>query len=265
MKKSYIFKFILFLIPVSAFVLMSNSGGRIAEGNSGSPGDGGGENTCSKCHSGGNFGATVAIQTEVPTGGYALNTSYGIQVDINGSSGSKHGFQITAERISDNSKVGTFADDGVDNRIVSGGTHVTHTSTGNSKTTWNFNWTSPTSDVGAVKFYVAANAANGDGNTTGDQIVTASTGNFNVLGLAKDYQLDFAMFPNPSVDYLTVQLPSGSLEAEVAVFDITGRLIKNATITSNSNKIDVQNLSTGIYVLKINSEGKIGSKQFIKQ
>ena len=71
MKKNYIFKTLLFLIPLTAFVLMAVSSGRDGAF-SGSPGDS--SNNCTSCHSGGNFGASVAIQTEVPGGGYALNT-----------------------------------------------------------------------------------------------------------------------------------------------------------------------------------------------
>ena len=261
MKKNYIFKFILFLIPVSAFVLMSNSGGK-TDGFSGSPGDS--SNTCASCHSGGNFSASVSIQTEVPNGGYDLNTSYGIQVDVSGS-GSKHGFQITAERISDNAKVGTFAVSGSGSQLVNGGTHVTHTSTGNSKNTWNFNWTSPTTDVGAVKFYVAALAANANGTTTGDQVVTASTGNFNVLSLSKENQLEFTVYPNPVSEYLNIQLPTGTTKASINVFDMSGKLIRNSAISVGNTKVDVADLSTGVYILKLDSEGKLGSRQFIKE
>lgn len=262
MKKNYIFKTILFLIPISALVLISASAGRDGE-YSGSPGDS--TNTCTSCHSGGNFGASVAIQTELPTGGYALNTSYGIQVDITGSTGNKHGFQITAERISDNSKIGTFTADGTNNQLKNGGTHLTHTSTGNTKKTWNFNWKSPTTNVGEVKFYVAALAANGNGNTSGDQVVTATTGNFNVLGLAKENQLDFTVYPNPVSDDLNIQLPTGTQNTEVAVFDMSGKLIRNATISAQNTKINVSELSTGVYILKLNSDGKMGTRQFIKE
>ncbi len=261
MKKNYFFKFILFMIPVIAFSLLSLSGGRDG-GFSSSPGDS--SNSCTTCHSGGNFGATVTIQTEVPAGGYALSTSYGIQVDVTGS-GSKHGFQITAERISDNSKVGAFIDDGADNQLKNGGTHVTHTSAGNSKKVWNFNWTSPATDVGAIKFYVAALAADGTGGTGGDQTVTASTGNFNVLGIAKEKQLDFALYPNPSSDHINVQLPNGVSKADLNVFDISGRLVLSSKITSQNKLVNVADLSNGVYVLKIQSEGKIGAKQFIKK
>ncbi len=38
--------------------------------------------------------------------------------------------------------------------------------------TFEFQWTPPATDVGDVEFYVAGNAANGDGNLTGDKIYT---------------------------------------------------------------------------------------------
>lgn len=40
--------------------------------------------------------------------------------------------------------------------------------------TFEVDWTPPTSDVGAVKFYVAGNAANGNGANSGDRIFTAN-------------------------------------------------------------------------------------------
>ncbi len=256
MKKNYFFKFILFLIPFSALVLMSSSGGR-DDGRTGSPGDSGA--TCATCHTGGTSGTSVAITTNIPAGGYATSTEYDITVTTS-SSESKHGFQLTAEKTSDNGKIGSFTA-GTGSRVIS--SRVTHSNPDQS--TWSFKWTSPATDVGNVKFYAASVAANGNNtNDSGDKVVTTSTSDFSVLGLSKEVQLDFAMYPNPSTDYVTVQLPSGSLKADVSVFDLAGRLMKTSSITSSSNKIDVQDLSTGMYILKIESEGKVGSKQFLK-
>lgn len=39
---------------------------------------------------------------------------------------------------------------------------------------WTFNWTAPATSAGQVDFYVAANCANSDGNTSGDNIYTAT-------------------------------------------------------------------------------------------
>jgi hypothetical protein len=249
MKKNYIFKTILFMIPLTAFALMSLSGGRDG-GFSGSPGDS--SNTCANCHSGGSFGATVSLETELPAGGYGLNTSYGIKVEVLNSTGA-------------NSKVGTFTDDGVDNQLKNGGTHVTHTFAGNTKKVWNFNWTSPTTDIGAVKFYVASIAANGTGSTGGDQVVNTSSNNFSVLSLKKEQQLDFVMYPNPSSDNLNIQLPSGILKATIELFDLSGRLLLNSTVTTQNKSVNVADLSTGVYLVKIQSEGKTGTKQFLKK
>ena len=257
MKKNYFFKFILLMIPLSAFILMSSSTGR-DDARTGSPGDGGA--TCTACHGGGSFGASINISTNIPGGGYETSTEYDITVNVS-SSASAHGFQITAEETSGNSKVGTFVA-GTGSRVTGAGKRVTHSNP--NQNSWMFKWTSPSSDQGSIKFYAAGNAANGNGATSGDQIVTTSTSGFTVLGLSTVSKLNFTMFPNPSKDYLTIQLPTGVLNADVQLFDITGRLLKTSNGIASNKQIDVQDLSSGIYILKITAEGKSGTKQFIK-
>ena len=261
MKKHYFFKILLLLIPFSAVLLMSLSGGRSGS-YSGSPGDGG--NTCSACHSGGNFNTSIALQTGVPEGGYALGMTYDVKVEMSSTSNSRHGFQITAEKVSDGSKIGTFIADGSSSQLKNGGTHVTHTATGNSQKIWNFQWKSPTTDVGEIKFYVAGLAGNG-GGTGGDQVVTTTSSTFNVLGLSEAKRLNFRMYPNPALERVTIQLPLGSEIAEVEFYDNIGRLALTQKITNTNNKISVNNLAKGVYVLKVLSDNKIGSKKFIKQ
>jgi uncharacterized protein (TIGR03437 family) len=57
--------------------------------------------------------------------------------------------------------------------------YIEHTSAGSIRLktgsqTFEFDWTPPASDVGNIVIYVAGNAANGDGNNTGDHIYTAN-------------------------------------------------------------------------------------------
>ena len=85
--------------------------------------------------------------------------------------------------MSDNSKVGTFTITDADSQLKNSGTHVTHTTAGNTKKVWNFNWQAPVTDVGAIKFYVSAIAADGTGSTGGDQAMTTSSSDFSVLGI----------------------------------------------------------------------------------
>ncbi len=53
--------------------------------------------------------------------------------------------------------------------------YIEHTSQGTffgqqNGAAWTFRWTAPATDVGPVTFYAAGNQANGDGNTSGDNI-----------------------------------------------------------------------------------------------
>lgn len=257
MKKHYFFKIILLLIPVSAFLLMSSSGGR-SDSRSGSPGDSG--NTCAACHSGGSFGASVQITSDIPNTGYLLNTDYTININTTSSS-STHGFQLTAENGSD-TKIGTFSA-GSGSRTVNGDKAITQSSPSSSGD-WSFTWKSPSTDLGRVTFYTAVNAADGTGGTAGDQVVTASTSSPS-LSISKANRLEFEMFPNPASEKVTIQLPSGSDKATVQFYDYVGRLALTQNVTDSNNKIDVNNLSTGVYVLKVVSNDKIGSQKFIKK
>ncbi len=259
MKKHYYFKIILLLIPVSAFLLMSSAGGR-TDGRSGSPGDNG--NTCSSCHNGGNFNASTMITSNIPATGYQLNTDY--TISINTTSGSStHGFQLTAEN-SSNTKIGTFTA-GSGSKTVNGNKSITHSSPSSSGD-WSFTWKSPSTDLGRVTFYTAVNAANGNGSAfdNSDQVVTA-TNSQPSLSISEANRLDFDMFPNPASEKVTIQLPSGSDNATVEFYDYVGRLALTQKVTNSDNKISVNNLSTGVYILKVLSGNKIGSQKFIKQ
>ena len=72
------------------------------------------------------------------------------------------------------------------------------------------------------------------------------------------------MYPNPASDNLTIQLASSSEIATVNFYDYTGRLALSKDISTNDNKIDVNNLASGVYILKVVTEDKIGTQKFIK-
>jgi len=256
MKKHYFFKITLLLIPVSAFLLMSSSGGR-DDARSGSPGDGGA--SCTACHSGNaDLGASASITTNIPAAGYDLNTDYTITVNSTSSS-SKLGFQLTAENGSD-TKVGSFVA-GSGSRVT--GQRITQSSPSTTGD-WSFTWKSPATNEGSVTFYTAVNATNGNGGTSGDQVVLANTA-VGVLGISDVKRLDFDVYPNPSSENVTFQLSSGSERATVEFYDYLGRLSLSDKVSISNSKINVQDLSSGVYIIKVLTDDKIGSQKFIKK
>ncbi|PQJ78028.1 choice-of-anchor V domain-containing protein [Polaribacter porphyrae] len=260
MKKNYIFKFALFLIPASAFILLSFSSGR-NNGFSGSPGDGG--NNCTACHTGTASNSNMTITTNIPVTGYAFNKQYDVTI-TNSDGRVRNGFQVTAEKDSDNSRVGTFIATTNETQAVNSSQRITHTSNGNGQSSWSFKWTSPSSDVGKITFYGASVSGNGSGSS-GDQVYLGKSTSTPSLSIAEANRLDFKSFPNPARDRITIQLSSESDETRVEFYDNLGKLALAQKITSTNNKVDVNNLSSGIYILKVISDNKIGTQKFIKR
>ena len=190
-----------------------------------------------------------------------LDTDYTINVNTTSSS-SAHGFQLTAENNSD-IKIGSFTE-GSGSKVVNSSKAITHSSPSTTGD-WSFTWRSPSTDLGVVTFYTAVNAGNGNGGAFdgSDQTVTGST-SVSSLSISEAKRLDFDMYPNPASESLTIQLSSGSDKATVQFYDNIGRLALTETVTNSNNKIDVNGLSSGIYILKVLSGDKIGSQKFIK-
>ncbi|MEW6737988.1 MAG: choice-of-anchor V domain-containing protein [Acidobacteriota bacterium] len=150
-------------------------------GKTGAPGEG----NCVDCHNSfpQNSGSGSVSLTGLPQNGYVPGTRYNLTVTVAQSDRIRWGFQTTA-LTEDGSAAGTFtvtstAMTQMLNTTIGGKQrfYVEHTSTGTqrgkqSSATFNFDWTAPASDVGPITFYVAGNAANGDGTSRGDNNYT---------------------------------------------------------------------------------------------
>ena len=192
--KKYVLYLCFVIVVLGSFVFMSNT--RINETSytpftnevnnnllysSGSPGGltgslGDEGKTCTSCHDVGTaYNLAPTITTNIPETGYELDVSYTITVTAT-SDASRHGFELTAEKDADYSKVGEFNIIGSTGspQLISGGDgagNVTHSN--NTSTSWSFNWTASGTDEGSITFYAAVLAGNGSG-TNNDQTVTQS-------------------------------------------------------------------------------------------
>jgi uncharacterized protein (TIGR03437 family) len=153
----------------------------------GAPGD----QTCAQagCHTGtalNGGGGSVALTSS--TGAtYAPGQQQTFTLTITDSRARVYGFQMTArlDSNSTNGQAGDFTAAGGQVVLCDNGSvktsrgcpasapiqFIEHSSPSSSKT-FNITWTPPASDAGTITIYAAANAANGDGNDTGDHIYT---------------------------------------------------------------------------------------------
>ena len=147
-----------------------------------------GEGNCTACH--GDFpvnSGTGSVTISALPATYAPNQQIPITVTTSQADAVIYGFQLTALD-SQGRRVGAFTlptqnppQIQIDTGIVEGGqrSYVQHTVAGIIPTvfgskSWTFTWTAPAQGAGTVRFFVAGNAANSDGGTSGDYIYTSA-------------------------------------------------------------------------------------------
>jgi len=81
---------------------------------------------------------------------------------------------------------------------------------------------------------------------------------------AQDEQNSTLIFPNPVDDYLYIKLPGkGSSNAKIELFNNLGEFISESSILGSLGFIDVSNLLTGIYFIKIYNDKQIFTSKVI--
>ena len=71
------------------------------------------------------------------------------------------------------------------------------------------------------------------------------------------------IYPNPTVDF--IQLDSDENIEKIKVFAHDGRLVVSLEVNSKSHKLDVRNLSTGNYIIALESKNNTSKHKFIKK
>lgn len=151
-----------------------------------------GEGLCTECHAGTANSAGGSVAVSFPGGlSYTPGVTQRLTVTITDATARVYGFQLTARLASDlsNGQAGSLtplpgdsvfvlcADGSVKGAAGCPASVSVESIEHNQPRTSNsfaFDWTPPASDQGAVRIFVAGNAANGDNTNNGDHIYTAN-------------------------------------------------------------------------------------------
>lgn len=108
----------------------------------------------------------------------------------------------------------------------------------------------------SIPFYLVEQSLDSNGNVTS---LSWEKNAQNGASISEQNNLSFDLFPNPSINTLTI---SGITTIDkVIVFDLLG---KEVLSSKNTKQISIVNLKPGNYLIKVFSDGKIGLKKFIK-
>jgi len=98
----------------------------------------------------------------------------------------------------------------------------------------------------------------GDGQSRGWYASYEST----ILGMEDFSNKGYALYPNPADDVLNIRL-TGTGQADVKLFDYTGRMLKGFVVDNQQITVDVSEFPAGLYIMKIRQGDVIAQEQFI--
>lgn len=171
---------LLFAVATVWIILLSNKNGAAKNGEAVTGAPFNTSRTCSRCHSGGNFGGSISTQlldgTSTPVTQYTPGQSYTFRITMNHTIGTpKFGFQTTAATVSGSLNQNSWGVPPLQtqNQLLSGRNYLEQ-STALTSGVISLPWTAPAAGKGSIIFYTSGNLVNGTGGTTGDQPVNTS-------------------------------------------------------------------------------------------
>lgn len=93
---------------------------------------------------------------------------------------------------------------------------------------------------------------------------------FDTLGftstLATDQfnNLEISVYPNPANDVVSVSNTTNAIISNVEMTDLNGRVVKNTSLNATEGQINISDLSTGVYLMKVSSDQGSITKKIIK-
>jgi hypothetical protein len=78
---------------------------------------------------------------------------------------------------------------------------------------------------------------------------------------------NITVYPNPASSFISLELPGFSIDENTSmkIFNMNGQLVFDTLIKSENDllNIGINNLSSGLYILKVNTESKLFTERFV--
>ncbi len=72
-------------------------------------------------------------------------------------------------------------------------------------------------------------------------------------------------FPNPVLNNVNIRIEELQGKADIMVFDMFGKMVLNQTTTQINTEMDLSKLASGVYMIRVNNNGKDSSIKLIKE
>jgi hypothetical protein len=83
----------------------------------------------------------------------------------------------------------------------------------------------------------------------------------NTTGVNEISEEELLIFPNPANEMIWVKANTGN----ISMFDAAGKLVYSSVINSEITRVDLNGISSGIYLIEITNENGVVREKFLKR
>ena len=123
-------------------------------------------------------------------------------------------------------------------------------------------WTAPAAGI----YYFGFNDNSAAATTAAATTMRFDTVNFtSILGTSDFLSSKFSVYPNPANYVINFSNDASAVVSSVEMTDLNGRTIKSVKVNATEGQINVSDLATGMYMMKIITDQGTATKKIVKQ
>ena len=83
----------------------------------------------------------------------------------------------------------------------------------------------------------------------------------------EEKEIDFEIYPNPAIEYITIDISNFQSYLEYQVINLKGQNLKSGRIYNPTEHINISDLETGLYIIQLitNENRLINTQRLIKE
>ena len=85
------------------------------------------------------------------------------------------------------------------------------------------------------------------------------------VGVKKQQESKLSLYPNPATDKITIETAATSLPANLSILSLTSQRLITSQITEPKTQIDINNLPSGVYFVRVTNDKTVEVEKIIKQ
>ena len=85
------------------------------------------------------------------------------------------------------------------------------------------------------------------------------------LGILDNEKLDLLIYPNPVFNWINIKLGNSIDNGRLSIHDLYGKIINQLDISGDTYILNVENISSGVYIITLEHNETIHKQKFIKE